>query len=124
MIAAHMTHIPLPFVRSMAGLSYRGGDYFLGRAKVNPPDELLRQVFPWLEQWILRFRAFAAGNKEGYKGGYLDQADMAGHHFIELLQWLRVVFVQDCAVLQLGKNFCISPLSKYISDIFKLCNCP
>lgn len=95
-----MTHIPFKFVRSSAGFSPRGGDYFLGRANVVPPPELQLKVFEWANKWTLRFANRAKGKL--WKEGGLDSQDLAGENFIKLIVHLRVIFLQDMALIQPG----------------------
>jgi hypothetical protein len=85
----------------MAGFSKDGGGYFLGRAQVVPPFSLQLLVFPWLDKWELRFRGFARSQQDFARGG-LDKQDLAGDRFLKLLQHLRVVLLQDLAILQPG----------------------
>ena len=45
----------------MAGFSVtQVHDYFLPRAKVSPPESLVRAVWPWVDQWLTWF-----GEKQG-----------------------------------------------------------
>jgi hypothetical protein len=46
MTNTYLHSLPLKFLRKMAGFSTIGGDYFLGRAEVEPPMALQVQVFP------------------------------------------------------------------------------
>ncbi len=93
-----MTGLPLKFLRRTAGFSSSGGAYFLPRASHNPPARLQLQIWPWIETWEERFRQRAA--HRDWQAGGLDQTDVAGHGFLALLRHLRVVLLQDLAVLQ------------------------
>jgi hypothetical protein len=55
-------------------------------------------IWPWIEVWQARFQLKAAG--KGWTAGGLDETDVAGHGFLALLQHLRIVLLQDLAVLQ------------------------
>jgi hypothetical protein len=92
----------MKFVRCMAGFPTNPGSYFLGRAQIETPRELLQQVFPWLRKWQVRFRQRVSG--KNWKNGGLDERDIAGDNFVKLLAHLRVVLLQDLAVLQAGQS--------------------
>lgn len=98
MTNVYLTALPIKFMRVTAGFSAAGGDYLLPRAGIVPPVPLQFMVWPWVEQWELRFRRRA--QKKNWSQGGLDQTDQAGHNFIKLLLHLRVVLLQDLAVLQ------------------------
>ena len=68
------------------------------QAEIEPPELLLKQLWPWIEYWEERFLRHAEG-KHWAKGG-LDADDMAGQAFLHLLKHLRMVLLQDIAVLQ------------------------
>jgi hypothetical protein len=54
-----------------------------------------------VEQWDERVKM--ARQNRGWKDGGLDIEDMALVGFIKLMKYLRVVLLQDMAVLQVGK---------------------
>jgi hypothetical protein len=56
---AYLTHLPREFMRVVAGFSTSSGDYFLARAAHEPPYALQKQLWPWIEEWELRFEARA-----------------------------------------------------------------
>ena len=95
---AYLTGLPVKFLRQTAGFSSSGGAYFLPRASHSPPAELQLQIWPWVGTWEERFRQRAA--HQDWEAGGLDQTDVAGHGFLALLRHLRVVLLQDLAVLQ------------------------
>ena len=85
----------------MAGFPTKPGAYYLPRAAHTPPTELLSLVWPWIEAWEVRFEA--RSRQKSYAEGGLDEDDRAGQGFIKLLKYLRVVLLQDLAVLQPSK---------------------
>jgi hypothetical protein len=95
---AYLTHLPRQFMRVVAGFSGTPGDYFLARAVVDPPTTLQQQLWPWIEEWERRFEARA--RRLVWEQGGLDEDDLAGDGFIKLLRHLRIVLLQDLAVLQ------------------------
>ena len=103
MTSAYLSNLPLKFMRTMAGFNPSGDNYYLGRDTIEPPQELLNLIFPWLIRWDSRFRK--RSQKLNWEEGGLDETDEAGRKFIDLLLFLRRVLLQDLAVLQLGKSW-------------------
>jgi hypothetical protein len=66
----------------MAGFGRKPGKFYLPRANQEPPSSLQQQSLG--------------------EGG-LDQEDLALEGFIKLMKYLRVVLLQDMAVLQAGE---------------------
>jgi hypothetical protein len=95
---AYLTHLPRQFMRIAAGFSGASGDYYLTRAAFEPPDTLQRQLWPWIEEWEARFEARARRCR--WAQGGLDEDDLAGDGFLKLMRRLRIVLLQDLAVLQ------------------------
>jgi hypothetical protein len=95
---AYLTHLPRQFMRVVAGFSASAGDYFLARAAHDPPVMLQRQLWPWIEEWEPRFEARA--RRLSWAQGGLDEDDLAADGFLKLMRRLRIVLLQDLAVLQ------------------------
>jgi len=95
---AYLTHLPREFLRIVAGFTASAGDYFLARAAHEPPYLLQKQLWPWVEEWEPRFEARA--RRCTWAQGGLDEDDLAADGFLKLLRHLRVVLLQDMAVLQ------------------------
>ncbi|KAJ0129218.1 hypothetical protein HZ326_27681, partial [Fusarium oxysporum f. sp. albedinis] len=74
------------------------GDYFLARAAHEPPYALQKQLWPWIEEWEPRFEARA--RRQCWAEGGLDDDDLAADGFLKLMRRLRIVLLQDLAVLQ------------------------
>lgn len=87
--------------------------YFLARDHLEPPGELLSQIFPWVEQEC------AALHQREVNFGHAGR-DIALKGFLRLLLWLRRVLVQDAAVL-FGKDpTCpIFHFAPFRSDVFR-----
>ncbi|RKK35078.1 hypothetical protein BFJ69_g18685, partial [Fusarium oxysporum] len=94
---AYFTHLPRQFMRIIAGFSASPGDYFLAHAAHEPPYVLQKQLWPWIEEWEPRFEARA--RRQGWAEGGLDD-DLAADGFLKLMRRLRIVLLQDLAVLQ------------------------
>jgi Centromere DNA-binding protein complex CBF3 subunit, domain 2/Transcriptional activator of glycolytic enzymes len=95
---AYLTHLPRQFMRVVAGFSPSAGDYFLARAAHEPPYGLQKQLWPWIEEWEARFEARAC--RQTWAQGGLDEDDLAADGFLKLMRRLRLVLLQDLAVLQ------------------------
>ena len=98
MVEAYLSHLPRKFMRRVAGFTSDEGGYFLPRAQAAPPPELLQKIWPWVEEWEERFRKRSL--RKTWEEGGLDEDDVAGQGFLALLRHLRVVLLQDLAVLQ------------------------
>jgi hypothetical protein len=85
-------------MRIVAGFSASPGDYFLARAAHEPPYILQKQLWPWIEEWEPRFEACA--RRQCWAEGGLDDDDLAADGFLKLMRRLRIVLLQDLAVLQ------------------------
>ncbi|KAN0084761.1 hypothetical protein V8E54_001228 [Elaphomyces granulatus] len=89
------SRLPREFMRVIAGFSRPPGNYHLRRATVKPPTALKSQVWPWVD-------SFAEGG--------LDDC-VAGKEFLDLLDWLRDILLQDAPVLQ--RQFPLFPLWRH-----------
>src|SRR5467141_3169679 len=101
MVQSYLTGLPLEFLRSMAGFGRKPGKFYLPRANKEPPSSLQQQLFPWMEEWEGRIMLLKQGKSLG--AGGLDQEDLALEGFIKVVKYLRVVLLQDMAVLQAGE---------------------
>src|SRR5436190_6874646 len=98
MVEAYLSHLPKKFLQRVAGFTSDEGGYFLPRAQPVPPAELLGKIWPWVEEWEECFRKRSA--RKTWEEGGLDEDDVAGQGFLSVLRHLRVVLLQDLAVLQ------------------------
>jgi hypothetical protein len=99
MSTAYLSQLPREFMRVIAGFSRLPGNYHLRRAAVQPPKSLKRLIWPWVDSWLARYDACIMSGLSFADGG-LDDCDLAGKSFLELLDWLRDILLQDAAVLQ------------------------
>jgi hypothetical protein len=86
-------------MRKVAGFSPHGGTYFLPQAVIEPPEILLQQVFPWLDELTERHQA-QLRFEDNFENGGLDESDQARSNFLRILWQLRSILLQDLAVLQ------------------------
>jgi hypothetical protein len=78
--------LPMPGLRALAGSTQGLKDYYIARAELIPPEELQKLIFPGLEQSILEWEQSS-------------ERDIAGKGALNFFSWLRVVILQDAAVL-------------------------
>lgn len=107
MSTAYLARLPREFMRVAAGFSRTAGNYHLHRAAVLPPAALQRRIWPWVDGWLTRYDASIVSSRSFADGG-LDDCDIAGKQFLDLLGWLRTTMLQDAAVLQ--QQFPLFPL--------------
>lgn len=98
----YLTHLPRKFLRSMAGFQPDAiGNYYLPRAKIQPPDSLVRALWPWIDQWLAWFQSDDPTNEPpGGAPNQEDRDDMAAQGFLQLLNQLRTILLQDSVLLQ------------------------
>jgi hypothetical protein len=81
-----LTNLPREISRTSAGFSPILGSYFLKRDSFHPPLELQRLIFPEIEYWL---------NQQQQTS----QHNLAAVGFLNLLQFLRRVILQDAVEL-------------------------
>ena len=92
----YSTQLPLKAMRAAAGFVKNDGRYYNPRATVDPPKELEKLVFPFVEEQLEKVKG-ACENAGGRKGGdYLG----AARCFLEMLLRLRTIILQDAAALK------------------------
>ncbi|KAJ5110851.1 short-chain dehydrogenase [Penicillium argentinense] len=100
----YLTHLPRKFLRSMAGFQPDAiGNYYLPRAKIQPPDSLVRALWPWIDQWLAWFQSNDPTNEPpsgATSQEQEDRDDMAAQGFLQLLNQLRIILLQDSVLLQ------------------------
>ncbi|CAI5930098.1 unnamed protein product [Closterium sp. NIES-65] len=113
MTRAYITSIPVGVVMKKAGYSGFTQDYFLGRSRVEPGDELLaliaEHIFPGVDDLLNKAEELA---KKG------SNADVAAVHFWRTLLMFRRIVAEDLAV-KLDRT----PWHPYI-QYSKLCRIP
>src|SRR5437764_2054668 len=107
MSTAYLSRLPREFMRIAAGFSHTAGNYHLQRAAVRPSAALTSRIWPWVDGWLARYNASIVSSRS-YADGGLDDCDIAGKQFLDLLAWLRIVMPQDAAILQ--HRFLLFPL--------------
>ncbi|CAI5963619.1 unnamed protein product [Closterium sp. NIES-64] len=113
MTGAYITSIPVGVVMKKAGYSGFTQDYFLGRSRVEPGDELLaliaEHIFPDVDDLLNKAEELA---KKG------SDADVAAVHFWRTLLMFRRIVAEDLAV-----KLVRTPWHPYI-QYSKLCRIP
>ncbi|KAE8262475.1 hypothetical protein A4X09_0g7453, partial [Tilletia walkeri] len=90
LIERYLTGIAVQPVRALSGFSISGGDHYLPRTLLDPPNDLARKLWPQVDEAETAVRARQAA------GGEKDEAALA---FLEMMRWLRLVLLQDAALL-------------------------
>ncbi|KAE8246728.1 hypothetical protein A4X13_0g5650 [Tilletia indica] len=89
----YLSAVPREVLRVHAGFSKEGGNFFLAR-DIEVKEELLKKVFPWLDEWD------AAIGSGKLASGKRVETNIAARGFVRLLLRLRKVIVQDAVVLR------------------------
>ena len=107
MTNCYLNSIARPFVRGMAGFEpNKTGNYFLPRAKVDPPETLVRAVWPWVDQWLAWVSSRSNADDVPYASlpplddSQSDQSDLAAQGFLRLLKTLRTILLQDSVLMR------------------------
>lgn len=124
--SCYLTHLTREFIRSMAGFApQQQGNYYLPRARINPPPSLVQAVWPWVDAWLDWLTSY---EREGYDqeqdqqrsrradipGFDLeedvdeDRDDLAAKGFLRLLVCLRIIILQDSVIMR--KHFPSHPM--------------
>ncbi|KAE8242322.1 hypothetical protein A4X06_0g7014 [Tilletia controversa] len=90
LIERYLTGIAVQPVRALSGFNIEGGDHYLPRTILDPPTTLASKIWPQIQTSETAVRARHAS------GGQKDEAALA---FLEVMRWLRVVLLQDAALL-------------------------
>lgn len=109
----YLTQLPRKFLRGMAGFSPSiPGNFYLPRAKVQPPRSLEQALWPWVDEWLAWFDSNleaddtdddTAEGEEEYESYYDDDddtQDLAAQGFLRLLQQLRIILLQDSVIMR------------------------
>ncbi|EED16701.1 short-chain dehydrogenase, putative [Talaromyces stipitatus ATCC 10500] len=110
----YLSELPRPFIRTLAGFKPTDqGNYYLPRAAIEPPETLVRALWPWIDQWLAWFSPSELNPVELSKLDLpplpllvqqgvekCDQDDLAAQSFLKLLSSFRTVIIQDAVFLQ------------------------
>ena len=90
----YLSNVPRKFVRAAAGFDPSlQGSYYLPRAAVQPPESLVHDIWPWVDDWMEWYELGLGGETD-------DHCDIAGEGFLRLLNLLRTILLQDSVLLQ------------------------
>jgi Centromere DNA-binding protein complex CBF3 subunit, domain 2 len=115
----YLSNLPQEFIRGMADFNpNKPGDYYLPRAKILPPQSLVRSLWPWVDQWLAWF-AQGQGNDapssyeslpslDPLPSAEEDRKDLAAQGFLQLLVELRTILLQDSVLFR--RHFPAHPL--------------
>jgi hypothetical protein len=99
----YMSTLPREAMRALAGFNPKKPQYYLRRATITPNDQLQHQIFPAVDLWLEKLQKSEI------------ESNIAAGGFLNLLKYLRVVVLQDSALLQIQHPE--TPLFKH--SIFK-----
>ncbi|KAI3633127.1 hypothetical protein MIR68_009202 [Amoeboaphelidium protococcarum] len=83
MEGCYLTALPRGAMRSLAGFPTDSGSFYLDRGQIDPPEHLQRLIFPEIDTYVI---------------AELAHTTTAG--FIKLLKYMRIVVLQDAAIMQ------------------------
>jgi hypothetical protein len=112
----YLTHLPRKFMRSMTSFSPSiQGNIYLPRAKTLPPQLLEQAVWPFVDEWLTWFDAYANGGdgddddhvkmslifawQSQGRGG---QSRSRRPGVLCLLKQLRIILLQDSVIMRRG----------------------
>jgi hypothetical protein len=84
----YMSALPKDTMRLLAGFTADGNSYYLSRASIDPPPELLQRIFPKIEALLEQQQSKA------------NESNMAAMGFLRLMSALRKVILQDSVLLK------------------------
>ena len=103
----YSSKLPLKAMRALAGHSQDKGGFFLPRSTIDPPPELCRQVFPFLDKAISTIDNVPKPTAQA---------------FFELLLNLQCVVLQDVAILlHQGRKNSLFLLPVFATTAFHTC---
>lgn len=92
----YSTKLPLKAMRAAADFNDCDGMYFCPRSQVKPPEELVKQIFPFADEQLERVNAAIAGEESRVKSGVFLGASQA---FLEMLVRQKTIILQDAAAM-------------------------
>lgn len=108
MEGSYLSYIPVQGMMNWAGFKSKES-YFIVRDSPEPPDELMKLVFPTLEAAEQRYLSVPVSERH-----------ISGQAFINLLKWLRRVILQDAVLLQAAHpEHRIFKHPMFTSDLFR-----
>ena len=97
MATTYLSRLPRQFMRIVARFPQEPSYYHIHRADVVPPRSLTRRIWPWVDEGLARFRFPDGSGPADDDPGILDASV---RQFLELMEWLRVVSLQDAVILR------------------------
>ncbi len=91
--------IPWDCVRVLAGFGPKSNRYYIPRDLVDPPPELLSQIFPNLDN-----------SRDIMLQGKATKTEIAGTNFMDLLQYMRRIILQEAVILLNFETFKTHPI--------------
>jgi hypothetical protein len=131
MESSYLTGLPRQSIRFVNGFPGAGGQFWLPRDAIHPPDSLLSKVFPEVDVVLPLV-------ENGYDSSMTDEVctssgyprTICGQGFLNLLKQMRVIFIQDSVFLRIdnphhlifsNKLFQEPDYIKYEADLLEAC---
>ena len=92
---AYSTKLPLKAMRAAAGFTEAGGMFNCPRAAVEPPEDLQKKLFVFVDEHLQKVDEEITRNGNDKSGCYLG----AAKSFLEMLVRLRTIILQDMAAM-------------------------
>jgi Centromere DNA-binding protein complex CBF3 subunit, domain 2 len=93
MTTSYLSRISLEPVRALAGFKQSRGSYYLERQILTPPKGMMEEIFPKADHWW-----------KNYNSRQL-QEDICAIRFLRMINFLRIVILQDAAFLMVIPKF-------------------
>ena len=106
---SYLTNLPTPALLVASGFQRSPCSYVLPRSRVPPPLALTAKVLPWVAPELEKIKAW---NRTADS----TNSDKSAEGCLEALTWLKVVFLQDMALLEVSHP----DLPIFLHEVFRL----
>jgi hypothetical protein len=117
----YSSNMPPQPLRVKAGFDARQGLHYNPRTTHDPPNELVQMIFPFIEAAELEVSAYESNNGvTSDDPDYCAKEKVTAKAFLSLLKRLRIVILQDAAVLvgKEGRNHAVLMLPVFQTSLF------
>ena len=118
----YSSNMPPQPLRVKAGFDARQGLHYNPRTTCDPPNELVQMIFPFIEAAELDVSAYESNNGvTSDDPEYCAKEKVTAKAFLSLLKRLRIVVLQDAAVLvgKEGRNHAVLMLPVFQTSLFR-----
>lgn len=89
MVERYLSPVSLQPIRALAGFNLNGGNIWISRDLVKPPQLLEQQIFPWATECLAAVKRLPKA-----------VSDVGAQKFLELVLFLRSVLLQDVVLMK------------------------